>query len=291
MASAFPADCLHVVDLPYRLSSWALDFPENIALWEDGEGRLLAWAVMQTPWWEIDCVIHPHADKNLYMQIITWADGNARQMAGTAWGRPSWYVSVFTGQQGRIRTLEEAGFASQADVGENSWSKVLMQRDAQAPLANYRIPAGFTVRPLAGESEVEAYVALHRSVFESKSMTTEWRMRTLRHPGYRPDLDLVVAAPDGRLAAFCIGWFQENVHPVPSGRIEPLGCHQDFRRYALGRLALAEALRRLQSCGAQQITVETDNYRNTAFDLYQSLGFRVIRDVLVYRKDYASNKN
>jgi ribosomal protein S18 acetylase RimI-like enzyme len=100
----------------------------------------------------------------------------------------------------------------------------------------------------------------------------------------------VVAAPDGRLAAFCIGWFQNNVASEPSGCIEPLGCHQDFRRYALGRIALAEALRRLQACGAQQIAVETDNYRSTAFDLYQSLGFRVVQDVLVYRKDYAGNQ-
>ena len=60
----------------------------------------------------------------------------------------------------------------------------------------------------------------------------------------------------------------------------------DFRRYALGRLALAEGLRRLQARGATRILVETDNWRNTAFQLYESMGFKVIQDVLVYRKDY-----
>ena len=37
------------------------------------------------------------------------------------------------------------------------------------------LPDGITIRPLAGESAVTAYVALHRAVFESESMTVEWR--------------------------------------------------------------------------------------------------------------------
>jgi ribosomal protein S18 acetylase RimI-like enzyme len=51
-------------------------------------------------------------------------------------------------------------------------------------------------------------------------------------------------------------------------------------------VALCETLRRLQQHGAESIFVETDNYRNTAFRLYESVGFEVIRDVLVYHKDY-----
>jgi hypothetical protein len=58
-------------------------------------------------------------------------------------------------------------------------------------------PAEVTIRPLAGEAEVEAYVALHRTVFESKSMTAEWRARTLRRPEHIFDLDLVAVALDG----------------------------------------------------------------------------------------------
>jgi mycothiol synthase len=179
------------------------------------------------------------------------------------------------------------GFASQANVSENPWSKVWMERPAALPVGKYRVPPGFVIRPLAGESEVGAYVDLHRTVFESKSMTVEWRLRTLRYPDYRADLDLVVAAPDGRLAAFCIAWLQPGLGAGGWGQIEPLGCHPDFRRYALGRVVLAEGLRRLQACGAEVIHVETDSYRNTAFALYESMGFEVQKEVLVYRKDYA----
>jgi mycothiol synthase len=285
LAHVFPTDNLHVADLPYRLSSWAVDYPDNIGLWVNAEGQLLAWAVMQTPFWTIDYVYHPDAGTNLHQRILAWADHRARQVLDTPSGRPCWFVMVFASQTDRIRDLEEAGFVSQANVGEDSWSKVLMQRSAHIPVADYALPAGFSVRPLAGENEVEAYVQLHRAVFESKNMTAEWRTRTLRRPEYLPDLDLVAVAPDGRLAALCVCWLDKESEK-PSGQIEPLGVHQDFRKSGLGRAILSEGLRRLYLCGADRVYVETDKYRNAALGLYEAVGFRVIRDVLVYRKDY-----
>ena len=194
---------------------------------------------------------------------------------------------AFAGQTERIRALEEVGFSCQADVGEDSWSKVLMRRPAQAPVAEYGLPSGFTIRPLAGESEVDAYVALHQAVFESRSMTVEWRARTLRWPEYVPDVDLVVVSPDGSLSGFCVGWIDPNIAGEIVGRIEPLGIHADFRHLGLGRAVLSECLRRLYWHGANHILVETDNYRGAALDLYESVGFHVDRDVLVFRKDYA----
>ena len=157
-----------------------------------------------------------------------------------------------------------------------------MQRSAEVPSADHDLPEGFVIRPLKGEGEVEAYVELHRAVFESRNMTTEWRGRTLCHPAYIPDLDLVAVAPDGRLAAFCICWLHED-----SGQIEPLGVRVDLCELGLGRAVLVEGLRRLHLHGASQVYVETDRYRNAALALYESAGFRVVRDVLVYRKDYA----
>lgn len=55
----FPADNLHVADLPYRLSSWAFDYPDNVGLWVDADGQMLAWAVLQTPFWTLDRACHP----------------------------------------------------------------------------------------------------------------------------------------------------------------------------------------------------------------------------------------
>jgi ribosomal protein S18 acetylase RimI-like enzyme len=53
----------------------------------------------------------------------------------------------------------------------------------------------------------------------------------------------------------------------------------------MGRALLVECLRRMRTLGAHTIYVETDNYRDAAYHFYQSLGFQVAHDVLVYRRD------
>ena len=289
LAKAFPAANLHVADLPYRFSSWALDYPDNIALWVNPGGALLGWSILQTPFWTIDYACHPDVEAALHPQILAWADARARQIVATPAGRPMWFVNVFTGQHGRRQDLEAAGFASQADVGEDSWTKVLMRRPGSLPIPAVPLPEGFTIRPLAGEPEVAAYVALHQAAFQSKNMTVPWRQRTLSRPEYLPDLDLVAVAPDGRLAAFCIGWFNQDSPVGITGQVEPLGVHEDFQHQGLGRCLLFEVVRRLQQAGAEWVYVETDNYRDAAFALYTSAGFQVLEDVLVYRKEYGDS--
>lgn len=284
---ASPAKNLHVMDLPYRLSSWALDHPANTALWEDTDGQLLAWAVLQTPFWAIDYALHPRANADLHRQVIDWADHRAAEIKNTPGGLPSWYINVFADQINRQGDLEMAGFTCQTDMGDDSWSKVILQRPANMPLTTFNPPPGFTIRPLAGRREVEGYVDLHRAAFGSRNMTIDWRSRTLTHPNYAPELDLVAVEPEGGLIAFCICWLNREFGGV-CGQVEPLGVHPDFRKLGLGQAILMEALRRLTKLGAQQIVIETDNYRNAALQLYESVGFRVVRDVWVFRKDYLS---
>jgi len=286
LAHIAPGNNVHVVDLPYRLSSWALDHPDNVGLWTDAAGQLLAWAVMQTPFWAVDYVYHPDPGQDLHRRILAWADRRALAVLDTPAGHPMWFANVFADQDQRIRDLEEAGFISQAEVGGDSWSKVLLFRPADLPVPEYPLPAGFEIRPLAGEREVGAYVQLHRAVFESRNMTVAWRERTLRRPEYQADLDLVAVAPDGRLVAFCVCWLDARLEGGPGGQIEPLGVHEGFRNLGLGQAILSESLRRLSLRGADRVYVETDRHRNAALGLYEDVGFRPIHEVWVYRKDY-----
>lgn len=281
----FPDENIHVVDLPYRLCSWSFDYPENIRLWTDEDGQLLAWAVLQIPFWKIDYAYNPEFQNTLHPQILKWADEQAGKIVGTPSGHPAWFVAVLPGQTDRIHDLEKAGFASQEKVGEDSWTQVSMKHSMQIP-NEVHLADGFHIRSLHGASEVNAYVKLHRSVFESKNMTVEWRNRTLQRPEYVPDLDLVAVAPNGQLAAFCVCWLAKGPNGDLRGQIEPLGVDAGYRRLGLGQAILSEGLRRLQSKGAGQIYVQTDHYRNAAFKLYESSGFRVIQDILMYRKDY-----
>jgi ribosomal protein S18 acetylase RimI-like enzyme len=285
---ARPSDHLHVVDLPYRLCSWAFDEPANCAIWENDNGQMLAWAVLQSPFWSIDYAMHPTAPPDTIQAILAWADGRAQAIQHTPFARPMWFINGFAGHHHQ-QVLEANGFNSQSDVGEDSWTKVLFRRDAHLPPAYPPLPAGFRIRPLDGRAEVEAYVALHRAVFQSESMTSEWRQRTLAHPEYLPNLDLVLTDPESRLAGFCIGWFTaDGPNQQPCGQIEPIGVREDLRGQGLGRALLSECLAQLAAAGATSVLVETDNYRDAAFKLYTAIGFRIVRDVVVYRKDYPS---
>jgi ribosomal protein S18 acetylase RimI-like enzyme len=284
LARMFPSANIHVVDLPFRLSSWALDCSENVGLWYSGDGQLRAWAVLQTPFWALDLVFHPEAETELLQPVLAWADRRARQVLHTPYGRPYWCVPVLPTQRARIRELERAGYARQDDGAADSWSKVLLQRPAQSPLAACAAPSGFILRPLAGFSEIRAFVQLQRAVFESENMTREWRARILRCPEYRPDLDLVGIAPDGQMAAFCICWLDAG--GGRRGQVEPMGVRAEYRGLGLGRAILHEGLRRLHKSGAERVLVETDSYRDAAMGLYRAAGFRQLMDVPVFRKDY-----
>jgi mycothiol synthase len=282
---------LHVIDLPYRFSSWALDEPENTRLWFEGD-TLAAWAVMQTPFWAIDIACRSEDEEALYPAALAWAEKRAREALETPYGRPVWFADVYSRQDAHRAALEQAGFADQAHTAaggppaEDAWSKVFMERPAETPL-HLRPPAeGFTIRPLAGEAEVQAYVDLHRDVFESRNMTVQWRARTLLRPEYVPSIDLVAVSPLGDLAGFCVGWFDPRGFGArPGGQIEPMGVGEAYRQAGLGNALLSECIRRMTVLGAGPIYVETDHYRGPALQLYESLEFKVIEEVRVYRKN------
>lgn len=284
LAREHPTDAIHVIDLPYRLCSWALDNPDNVALWEDNAGRPLAWAVLQTPFWMLDYALRPDAPPNAHQIILEWAEGQATRLLDTPHGRPAWFTPVREGWIDRRRALEAAGWASR-ESDENAWSQVIFRLDADTSVPPCKPRPGFTVRSLRGVAEVPAYVALHRAVFESANMTEPWRAATLRQPDYRPCLDLVVEAPGGELVAFCVLW-RAAVGGATVGQIEPLGVRVDARRYGVAWAIAAEGIRRLRALGVDYVEVHTDNYRDNAYAFYQALGFRVTERLLVYRKGF-----
>jgi len=286
LANRFKQSTFHVSDLPYRFSSWALDNPTNASLWFNAEGDLVAWAVIQSPWWTVDLAINPQFSNRLLPQILSWIDHQAQSILRTEYGHPSWYIPVFSEQSGTIRALEKAGYVCQSFLAEDAWTKVWMERTAAPLLRKYPLPPDFSIRPLLGFEEVAAYVSLHQETFKTKNMTVPWRMHTLQQPAYKSNFDLVVTSPEGRLCAFCVAWVNDYDPLHLSAQIEPLGCHPDFSHFALGRVVLAAMLEQLIEAGIQKIEVETDGYRDTAFRLYQSLGFEVKRDVLIFGKNF-----
>ncbi|MDJ0755449.1 MAG: GNAT family N-acetyltransferase [Ardenticatenaceae bacterium] len=148
-------------------------------------------------------------------------------------------------------------------------------RRLDRPPVGRPLPAGFSIRALAGESELPArswlsWRAFHPDEPDEKYDGWEWYKNIQAAPLYRQDLDLVVAAPNGELAAFATMWLDDETR---CGVFEPVGTHPDYQRRGLGSALLTEGMRRLREQGATLATVGSGAPGACAF--YESLGLKV----------------
>lgn len=180
-------------------------------------------------------------------------------------------VRAFQGDQVRIAGLSRLGFER---AGPES---VHFELDLAQASPEVELPLGFAVRDSVGidperraASHRDAWSALdHIGVANARSTFSASAYESLRaSPGYRPDLDLVVVAPDGALAANCICWSDEL---SGVGIFEPMGTHPDFRGRKLARALLAEGLRRLRGLGLRRVRISTAHFNTAAISAYSSL--------------------
>jgi ribosomal protein S18 acetylase RimI-like enzyme len=280
LALAHPASTLHAIDLPYRLCSPALhnDPQRDIRLWEDVDGNLAAWAVWQQPFITLDFAYNPECrSANITEKIMAWAISRFEEIAASRGEQLSYWIAAREGDQARIELLERYDFTWRG------WYMLHMSMPLTAPRPTPPLPEGFTLRPLRGEEGVEAYVETHRAAFGSENMTVEWRRRILSAPGHAPDLDLVIEAPDGRLAAVTIGWMSMDGQ---EGQIEPLAVHPAYHRKGLGRALLTEGLRRLHTHGARNAHIEVDCDNPAAISLYELIGYKPDYQVLFHGREF-----
>jgi hypothetical protein len=91
--------------------------------------------------------------------------------------------------------------------------------------------------------------------------------RLLRCSLYRPELDLMVRAPDGRVAGYGLFW----ADPVTGvGLVEPMRTEDEFQQLGIASHVLATGLERLAQLGCQRLKVSND------IPLYLRAGFRPI---------------
>ena len=231
----------HVIDLPYRLRAVGqLDDPANSAIWLDESGRACAWAVLQTPFWSIDLAV----SEAKALPDCTRRSGLGRPRTRPAAGgtpQVTGLVSSMSLKPGRrkSRRWNRPGFNARRTWQWTRGSRCSCGARLDGAEAN---PAArkVSVRPLGGLAETGACVELHRAAFGFRGDLTRmngagahWHSRgTARTWTWWRRL------PDGRRAAFCIGWFHpQGMGSGPAAQVEPLGTHPDFQRRGLGGAA------------------------------------------------------
>lgn len=270
-----------LADLPELLSSSQPDVAANTVVWEGETGRIVGFAT-----------VHPRYD-NLYWHIrpgtllasigdglIAWAIGRRLETI-EAGDVPTLDVASREDDAERITFLRRHGFAPTEDL------TLTMERALAAPVPGPEAPEGYEIRQLRGESEVEAYVALHRAAFGTENMTVAERLEIMRQPTYLPEGDLVLTTPDGELVAFYVCSLDREANErenVREGEIGIVGTHPAFRGRRLGRTMVLAGIRALREQGVETATLGVDGANVAARRVYDSVGFRVRRATRWYRK-------
>jgi mycothiol synthase len=270
-ASGAPG-CWHAGDLAWGLflMSIRFDLAENVRLWQDEQGQLAGFAWFNPG----DCFllmqVRPGEHREAVgEQMLAW--GRARH-ADTVRSRPAGdcprlNTSAFETDEPSLAWLERQG------LKRGSRSMVLFRRPLAGGWPVPQLPEGFTVRAMAGDHEIGQRASAHREAFQPSRLTDEQYHRLRQQPEYEPELDVVTAAADGTVAAFCQCWL-DPVNKV--GLFEPVGTRPAFQRQGQGKAVLAEGLRRMQAGGMEHAFV-CANYANTAAQkLYLAMGFEII---------------
>ena len=232
-------------------------------LWVDAAGAVvgIAWPGGD----QVDLMVHP-GRRDLDDEMLAWAESERQVLAGGS-PEPARSAPLTTwsleSDAPRNTVLGRRGYARSATYHADR------ARPLDGPLTPPALPPGYSLRSVRGEADLEARVAVHRDAFAPSRMTVAKHRRVMSLPTYRPDLDLVVVAPDGSFAAFTIVWLDSANR---MGVFEPLGCHSAHRRRGLGTAILREGMRRLWDLGARTAHVLSVGESGPAALLYDSVG-------------------
>ncbi|MFI7273533.1 GNAT family N-acetyltransferase [Streptomyces sp. NPDC049879] len=236
-------------------------------LWFSG-GELVAWAWAQLPRREAAAAylvyqVHP-AHAGLVDEVIGW-------YGATAPGAERTVIPSAADTFGLERWAAHGYVTDPASLGDTgSWTQ-LNERDL-ADVERPLLPSGFRFRT-ADEAGPEAAVRAHVDAWASTTYTADSYTGVRRAPGYRPDLHVLVEAPDGTMAASAILWLDTANATV---EFEPVGTHPAYRQRGLARAMLLHGMRLAREAGATHATVACLGAPGhpKARALYYGVGFR-----------------
>ena len=274
---------IHCGDLSWWLYYPPLegDFWEHIHVWDDPDhpGRLLGWVLISPDWVGIDVYVQPELrGSQLALEMYLWAEGEATRIAHLQ-GKKTIYA-LWIRHDDRMLTDHFMQREFRLKRGMLHFCRTLA---GALPLSD--LPAGYRLRTCKGTAEVAARASAQYGAFSADAPFERYLERFTRFMGshvYRPELDIVAVAPDGRIGAFCIVWTDE-INRV--GLFEPVGTHPDFQRLGLGKAVMLEGLHRLRKLGMNSAIVSTFEDNIGGIKLYEAVGFQEVFRLGTYEKD------
>jgi ribosomal protein S18 acetylase RimI-like enzyme len=268
--------------------SAVVDFEENMLLpsvqattrlWHDANRNIVGFAYVDD-YNNLRFAIEAESRfAQLEQEIIEWGVTCLKKRNADTGENNTLDASLSVNNTWQIAMLEQHGFVRE------SLRTLSYGRSLNEPIEDYMLPPGFCLRCVAGEHEVEALVSLHRDAFGTDNMTVGRRLTIMRAPAYEPALDLVVVAPNGELAAFCICGIEEETDSGRIGFTDPVGTHPHYRRRGLGKAVITAGMHRLQERKASIVKLGTSSKNIPMQKLAEVLGFTCVSEKLWFSKE------
>jgi predicted N-acetyltransferase YhbS len=252
-----PARRFHIGDLAWQ--RWSVPAGSvQVRQWVAG-GEAVAGAWLETPG-HLELLVDPERP-DVVPAVLDWYEDNAAVTDRAC--------TIMSADTGTAATLRGRGYVRD-DHGPYFVRLVREVVDLPAP----RLPPGFTITPVRpGQATPRA--AVHRagwSDFAAELSADDYAALMRTYP-YRPDLDLVVVAPDGTWVASALGWY-DAVNQV--GLVEPVSCAPSHRRLGLGTAVNIALLHAFAARGATTAVTlpRGDDAYPVPRTLYQAIGYR-----------------
>lgn len=228
----------------------------RITLWEAG-GKVVAWSWLRTDEGSLGHDVHPdHVE--LLDNVLREPDGR------TAYALDDDDVT--------LAALKRNGYRER---GEPMHMLAMAFEDRPEPPS---LPNGFRLRTVE-PADLPERVAVHRAVWAPSRVTEQSYSNVMAQWPYRKSLDCVAEAVDGRFAAYCLGW-PDDENGV--GELEPVGVREEFRRLGLGAAVCQYTLARMFEEGLREAIVYCAT--EPACRLYAALGFEHHTGVVGYNR-------
>ena len=252
-----------------------------------------------------------------YSRISSWPEGDGTWVyLSLGWVLPEWRgkgigTAMLHWTEERIRRLaaiehpnDKCEFAANASSTEKEATALLLHEgyragytllelglDTCTPVPTHPLPAGIEVRPVLPDH----YSLIAASVREAYQHEYE-RGR------FNEEFDFDLAAYAAQLSEpkhdptlWQVAWDDEQIvgqvlSVIENGRGEvfEVSVRPAWRRRGLGHALVSRAVHSLRKSGVDVIRLHTNaNFPTRAKDLYQSIGFRVLKEFPRYRKSFS----
>lgn len=243
-------------------------------IWLDENGEVAGFAWPGEGEKPLDIFVFPQ-HKTLEAEMLAYSEGYLRNLAED--NSVSYNIMSYTRDASRNATLELSGYTRTGDF------IFYWVYDLTTDIPEPTLPEGFRLSSVK-ESRVEAEqrVALHRAAFTASQLTGAKYQGVMSAPTYRSELDLLVVAPDGVLAAFALAWY-DAANGI--GMFDPVGCATAYQRRGLTKALMFGGLHKLKELGAKTAIVCSSGSDEAATRFYRSTGFKELDRNYTWEKE------